>query len=83
MGYLFIRDGISREVIGKDGDRFVPLLFTIFFFVWIGNLVGHHPGAQFPVNSPLRLPGGPGHRGLVHLHVPRYAPSGSGGSSRT
>ncbi|HUM87771.1 MAG TPA: F0F1 ATP synthase subunit A, partial [Actinomycetota bacterium] len=21
MGYLFIRDGISREVIGKDGDR--------------------------------------------------------------
>ena len=28
MGYLFIRDGISREVIGKDGDRFVPLLFS-------------------------------------------------------
>ena len=58
MGYLFIRDGISREVIGKDGDRFVPLLFTIFFFVWIGNLWGIIPGAQFPVNSRFAFPVG-------------------------
>lgn len=58
MGYLFIRDGISREVIGKDGDRFVPLLFTLFFFVWIGNLWGIIPGAQFPVNSRFAFPVG-------------------------
>ncbi len=58
MGYLFIRDGIGREVIGKDGDRFVPLLFTIFFFVWIGNLWGVIPGAQFPVNSRFAFPVG-------------------------
>ena len=58
MGYLFIRDGISREVIGKDGDRFVPLLFSIFFFVWMGNLWGIIPGAQFPVNSRFAFPVG-------------------------
>lgn len=58
MSYLFIRDGISREVIGKDGDRFVPLLFSLFFFVWIANLWGIIPGAQFPVTSRFAFPVG-------------------------
>jgi F-type H+-transporting ATPase subunit a len=58
MGYLFIRDGISREVIGKDGDRFVPFLFSIFFFVWIANLWGIIPGAQFPVTARFAIPVG-------------------------
>jgi F-type H+-transporting ATPase subunit a len=34
-GYLFVRDGIARDTIGKAGDEFVPLLFSFFFFVWI------------------------------------------------
>lgn len=58
MAYLFIRDGISREVIGKDGDRFVPFLFSIFFFVWIANLWGIIPGAQIPVTSIFAYPVG-------------------------
>ncbi len=54
--YLFVRDQIAREVIGKDGDRFVPFLATIFFFVWIANLMSVIPGAQFPVMSNLAFP---------------------------
>ena len=75
MGYLFIRDGISREVIGKDGDRFVPLLFTLFFFVWIGNPWGIIPGAQFPVNSRFAFPVGLAIT-VWDLHVPGHASPG-------
>ena len=55
-GYLFVRDQIAREVIGKEGDRYVPFLATIFFFVWIANLMSVIPGAQFPVMSNLAFP---------------------------
>ena len=56
MGYTFVRDQIAREVIGKDGDRFVPFLASIFFFVWLSNLMGVIPGAQFPIMSNLGFP---------------------------
>ena len=56
MGYTFVRDQIAREVIGKDGDKFVPFLSSIFFFVWISNLMGVFPGAQFPIMSSLAFP---------------------------
>jgi F-type H+-transporting ATPase subunit a len=56
MGYTAIRDQIAREVIGKDGDRFVPFLASIFFFVWLSNLMGVVPGAQFPIMSNLGYP---------------------------
>ena len=56
QGYLFIRDQIAREVIGKDGDRFVPFLGALFFFVWLSNLMGVIPGAQFPIMSSLAFP---------------------------
>ena len=56
QAYLFVRDQIAREVIGKDGDRFVPLLGSLFFFVWISNLMGVIPGAQFPIMSSLAFP---------------------------
>jgi F-type H+-transporting ATPase subunit a len=56
MGYLFIRDGIARETIGKDGDRFVPFLFAFFFLVWICNFMGIVPFAQVPVTSIFAIP---------------------------
>lgn len=55
-GYLFVRDQIGREVIGKDGDKFVPFLFSLFFFVWMMNIWGIIPGAQFPVSSRIAFP---------------------------
>lgn len=40
---LFIRDGIARTAIGPEGDKYVPLLGTVFFFILILNLIGMLP----------------------------------------
>jgi F-type H+-transporting ATPase subunit a len=43
---LFIRDQVARPAIGKhDADRFLPLLWTLFFFVLVCNLLGLVPWA--------------------------------------
>ena len=55
-GYLFVRDGIARDTIGKEGDRYVPLLFTSFFFIWVLNFVGVLPFAQIPVTGLFAIP---------------------------
>lgn len=39
----FIRDDIARTAIGPDGDKYVPILGTGFFFVLILNLIGMLP----------------------------------------
>ena len=51
-----MRDGIARDTIGKEGDRFVPLLFSFFFFIWMNNLWGIIPFAQIPVTSKFAIP---------------------------
>ncbi|MHB1165586.1 MAG: F0F1 ATP synthase subunit A [Candidatus Nanopelagicales bacterium] len=56
MGYLFIRDGISRDIIGKEGDRFVPYLMSFFFLVWLSNFMSIVPFAQIPVTSIFAIP---------------------------
>ncbi len=56
MGYLFIRDGIAREAMGKEGDKFVPFLFSFFFLVWLSNFMGIVPFAQIPVTSIFAIP---------------------------
>lgn len=56
VGYLFIRDGIARDVIGKEGDKFVPFLFSFFFLVWVLNIMGIIPFAQFPATSVFAIP---------------------------
>ncbi|SFC32186.1 F-type H+-transporting ATPase subunit a [Parapedobacter composti] len=40
---LFVRDDIARPNIGHKYARFMPLLLTIFFFIWINNLMGLIP----------------------------------------
>ena len=42
---LFIRDNVARPAIGgHDADRFLPYLWTVFFFVLFNNLLGMIPG---------------------------------------
>ncbi len=42
---VYIRDDIARPAIGtKDATRFLPFLWTVFFFVLILNLMGMVPG---------------------------------------
>jgi len=41
---LFVRDDIVIEQVGEEkADRFMPFLLTVFFFVWINNLIGLVP----------------------------------------
>jgi F-type H+-transporting ATPase subunit a len=49
---LFIRDEVARPAIGKhDADRFMPFLWTVFFFVLICNLLGMVPWAGSPTGA--------------------------------
>ena len=42
---MFVRDKIARPSIGGHGaDRFLPYLWTVFFFVLFNNLLGMIPG---------------------------------------
>lgn len=40
---IFVRDDIARPNIGYKFEKFMPLLLTIFFFIWINNLMGLVP----------------------------------------
>ncbi len=40
---LFVRDDIARPNIGHKYARFMPFLLTIFFFIWVNNLLGLIP----------------------------------------
>lgn len=42
---IFIRDEVAKNNIGeKHYQRFLPYLLTLFFFIWINNLLGLLPG---------------------------------------
>ncbi len=42
---MFVRDEIAIPNIGPKYARFLPFLLTLFFFIWINNLLGLLPGA--------------------------------------
>ncbi|MFD4790246.1 F0F1 ATP synthase subunit A [Streptomyces sp. NPDC058459] len=56
-GYDFIRRGVVYETIGKkEGEKYVPLVVSLFFFVWMMNLWSIVPVAQFPVTAIISYP---------------------------
>ncbi|MFW5656006.1 MAG: F0F1 ATP synthase subunit A [Bacteroidota bacterium] len=56
---LFIRDEVAKPSIGKKYDRFLPFLLTLFFFIWINNMLGLVPiipgGANLTGNISVTL----------------------------
>ncbi|WP_329254993.1 F0F1 ATP synthase subunit A [Actinoallomurus sp. NBC_01490] len=56
LAYLFVRDQIARPMMGVRGDRWMGLLFSLFFFVWMANLMAVVPPAQFPVTGHIAFP---------------------------
>jgi F-type H+-transporting ATPase subunit a len=56
IGYMFVREQVGRPFLGKDTDRFMPLLVSIFFMVLLWNLMGVIPVIQFPVASHIAFP---------------------------
>ncbi len=42
---IFVRDDIAKSAIGeKHYERYLPFLLTVFFFIWLNNLMGLVPG---------------------------------------
>jgi F-type H+-transporting ATPase subunit a len=47
----FIRDEVAKPNLGHKYMRFMPLILTVFFFIWVNNLLGLLPGgANFTGN---------------------------------
>ncbi len=57
---LFIKDDIIIDQIGKEkANKYVPYLLTLFFFIWINNLIGLVPffpgGSNFTGNISVTM----------------------------
>jgi F-type H+-transporting ATPase subunit a len=57
LGVMFVRDQILRPMMGKRGDSFLPFLVSLFFFIWVMNMMEIIPVAQFPAMSFIAFPG--------------------------
>ncbi|UNK47202.1 F0F1 ATP synthase subunit A [Arthrobacter sulfonylureivorans] len=52
MSYNFVRNSVGKDIIGeRDFKPFVPLLFSLFFFILVNNLFGSIPLIQMPTTS--------------------------------
>lgn len=40
---LFIKDDVVVPNLGKHADKYLPYLLTVFFFIWISNMMGLIP----------------------------------------
>jgi F-type H+-transporting ATPase subunit a len=56
MGIGFVREQIMLTMIGPEGEPFLPLLATLFFFIFIGNIFEVIPGINFSANSRVAFP---------------------------
>jgi F-type H+-transporting ATPase subunit a len=54
--YSFVRDGVAREVMGRDGLRFAPYLAALFLFILANNLPGIIPLMQIAPTAKIALP---------------------------
>jgi F-type H+-transporting ATPase subunit a len=56
---LFVRDEIARPNLGAQYHRFMPYLLTVFFFIWMNNVLGLVPffpgGANVTGNIAVTL----------------------------
>ena len=71
--YGFVRNSIGRDIIGsRDYARFVPYLFTLFFFILVNNLFATIPFIQFPTFSRSGMVYGLADPELGHLQRRRH-----------
>jgi F-type H+-transporting ATPase subunit a len=51
-----VRNGVIMEVMGPSGLPFLPLLFSLFIFIWVNNAFGTLPIFQFPPTARMAIP---------------------------
>ncbi|MDL4775725.1 F0F1 ATP synthase subunit A [Actinomadura xylanilytica] len=56
MGYVFVRDQIGKPFLGRDTERWMPLLMSLFFLIWVWNIFAVIPVIQFPIASHIAFP---------------------------
>jgi F-type H+-transporting ATPase subunit a len=57
MGLGFVRSGIAHDLLGrKDGDRFLPILTTMFFMILFMNITGIIPVLNMPGTAIIAVP---------------------------
>ncbi|MFK4790589.1 F0F1 ATP synthase subunit A [Microbacterium sp. ZW T5_56] len=57
MGFDFVRVNIAHDLLGrKDGNRFLPILTTLFFMILFMNLTGVIPGLNLAGTSIIAMP---------------------------
>ncbi len=73
---LFVRDDIAKPNIGHKYAKFMPYLLTVFFFIWINNLLGLVPifpgGANVTGNIALTFVLSLGTLILVNINGNKY-----------
>lgn len=42
---IFVRDEIAIPMLGNKYNKYLPYLLTVFFFIWLNNLMGLIPGS--------------------------------------
>lgn len=47
---VFIRDEVAKPSIGHEYEKFMPYLLTLFFFIWVNNMMGLIPVFPFGAN---------------------------------
>jgi F-type H+-transporting ATPase subunit a len=56
---VFLRDDVAKPSIGPKYERYMPFLLTVFFFIWINNMLGLIPippgGANLTGNIAVTL----------------------------
>ncbi|MGH2634720.1 MAG: F0F1 ATP synthase subunit A [Actinomycetota bacterium] len=56
LGIQFVRENIALPMIGPEGDRFMPLLASLFFAIFFWNIFEVVPGINFSSNSRIAFP---------------------------
>jgi F-type H+-transporting ATPase subunit a len=52
----FVRNQIIMQTMGPDGLGYLPLLTTMFFFIFFSNITEIIPFVQFPANARFAMP---------------------------
>jgi F-type H+-transporting ATPase subunit a len=53
IAILAVRDQILRPSLGRRGDTYLPFLVSLFFYIWLMNLMELIPVFQFPAMSRI------------------------------
>ncbi|HWL91389.1 MAG TPA: F0F1 ATP synthase subunit A [Actinomycetota bacterium] len=56
MGIAFVREQIAMPMLGPAADRFLPLLVTLFFFIFFMNMFEVAPWVNFSASARVAFP---------------------------